>query len=215
MQVIFSPSGVVVELPGAVVARAEAAATEMMDAQQLRYLAAALVAYPWRPGDLAVEIGAYIGRTAVFMAQVLHSIGQRIPVLSIDPFERATADEINPRGSYSGYVQTIRSSDVADLCLPLAAFSQDAAPVVPAQVGVLLIDGDHHAAGITADLRLYAPKVRPHGFIFIDDYAPRFPGILQAVEDYFVADGPFEVLHTSSFVLARRKGDPSDASTTP
>jgi cephalosporin hydroxylase len=173
-------------------------------------------------GDIVVEIGAYLGHTAVFMAQVLQSMGKRIPVLSIDPFDRGTADALNPQGSYAGYIgsyagyiETIRASDVANLCLPLAAFSYDAAPVVPAQVGVVVIDGDHHAVGIINDLRSYAPKVRPNGFIFIDDYALRFPGIVRAVDDFFEAEGSFELIHKSYFVVGRRRPEPMTQSAAP
>jgi hypothetical protein len=162
MQSTFTLPGMTVRLPSDLFALAEATASEMMDAQPLRYLARALVAYPWSAGDIVVEIGAYIGPISTFMAQVLGSLGRRNPMLSIDPFERATADDLNPQGSYAGYLETIRRSDVADRCLPLVGFLQDAAPAVPNRIGAIPVDGDHHATGIVNDLRLYVPKVLPH-----------------------------------------------------
>ena len=86
------------------------------------------------------------------------------------------------------------------VCLPLACFSYDAAPVVADNVGVLVVDGDHSYPVVTRDLRLFAPKVRPGGFLFIDDYGPAYPGVVQAVDE-FLADQPGFVLHAKSYFV--------------
>ena len=38
----------------------------------------------------------------------------------------------------------------------------------------LFLDGDHTYKGLKTDLHLYAPKVRPGGYIFFDDYSASF-----------------------------------------
>ncbi|MBI3326601.1 MAG: class I SAM-dependent methyltransferase [Nitrospinae bacterium] len=177
----------------------------MMDTGELLVLAGTLVAYPWDTEAIVVEIGTYVGQTAVFMAQVLHHAGKRIPVLSIDPFERVQPDPLNPQGIYAAYLENIRAHHVEDVCMPLVAFSEDAAPVIPDNIGVLVIDGGHHYPVIKKDLDLYAPKVLPNGFIFVDDYGPAYPDVMRAVDEYFTAERPFRILRKTYFVVAQRQ----------
>jgi hypothetical protein len=204
MKLRFDPSGVVVELPDAVQPLCEQFASVMMDANELLHLAATLVAYPPNQEAIVVEIGSYIGMTTVFMAKVLKLLGRQTPILSIDPFERVQPDALNPQGVYSAYVQNTAAHGVASVCLPLAAFSQDAAPVVPATAGVLVVDGGHHYPVVSDDLKLYIPKVRSKGLVFIDDYGPAYPDVMRAVDEYFTGSRSFGILHKSHFVIAQR-----------
>src|SRR4051812_18389697 len=141
MEITFNQSAFPIEVPSEVEAEALAAASPMMDASELSHLAAAIVSAASPPRAIIVEIGAFRGETTVFIARVLKRLGLRHPVLSIDPFERADPDPLNPQGSYSAYMQNLRSSGVDDVCAPLVAFSERAAPLVPDSVGLLVIDG--------------------------------------------------------------------------
>jgi hypothetical protein len=146
-----------------------------------------------------------VGQTTVFMAQVLRLLGRRVPILSIDPFERAQPDALNPQGIYSAYLNAIQANQLADLCFPLVAFSQDAAPVVPDRIGVLVVDGGHYYPTVSKDLELYAAKLLPGGFMFIDDYGPAYPDVVRAVDEYFTPDAPLTILHQTYFVIAQRR----------
>jgi hypothetical protein len=205
MELIYSPSGYCVDLPDELRILADSCGSSMMDADELLHLAGALAAYPWDTDAIVVEIGAYIGRTTVFIANVLHLLGHRVPILSIDPFERAQPDSHNPQGIYAAYIENITADrNLEELCLPLVAFSQHAAPVVPDRIGVLVIDGGHHYPTISADLRLYGPKVLPNGLMFIDDYGPAYPDVMRAVDEYFTPANPLTILHKSHFVIAQQ-----------
>ena len=208
MEVTFSPSGEKVSVPEEVAGLANAAATGMMDAYELLCLGASLALCPWgrEPDAIVVEIGAFEGTTTVFMAKVLRALGRRVPVLSIDPFERATPDSLNPQGVQSAYLRNVREAGFENQCLPLLAFSQHAAAVVPNRIGVLVVDGSHHYEAVKSDLLLYGRKVPPGGMIFVDDYGPAYAGVMTAVDEYFNADAPFDVLHKAHFVVARRRG---------
>jgi cephalosporin hydroxylase len=174
----------------------------MMDAGELLYLAGTIAAYSWPAGSFLAEIGAYHGRTTAFMAKVLRLLGHEVPLLSIDPFERVGVTPLNPQGSYSQYLGTVSFHNVASRCLPLVAFSNEAAAVVPDKIGVLVIDGCHHYGAICDDLRLYSPKVLSGGLIFVDDYGPAYPDVVRAVDEYFVPENSFVVEHRSYFVVA-------------
>jgi hypothetical protein len=204
MQLTFAPSGRAVTLPEAARDLATEFASGMMDAHELLHLAGTLAAYPWDAGGIVVEIGAYEGRSAVFMARILRLLGQRASILSIDPFERVQPDPLNPQGHYAAYLATVAREGLDGICLPLVAFSQDAAPVVPASIAVLVVDGGHHYPTVKQDLALYGPKVLPRGLIFIDDYVPAYPGVMRAADEYFAASPEFERVHTTYFLVAQR-----------
>lgn len=205
MEVTFSLSRSTVCVPDAVLPWAESFASGMMDVGELLMLAGTIASYPWDDTDILVEIGAYLGQTTVFMAKVLEILGKRVPILSIDPFERVQPDPLNPQGIYPMYLSNIRTHHVDDICLPLVAFSEHAAPVVPDCIGVLVVDGGHHYPVVARDLELYGRKVRPGGLVFVDDYGPCYPGVIRAVDEYFTPDQPFALLHRSYFTVAQRR----------
>jgi Methyltransferase domain len=200
----FTPWGGVETLPQAAWDLAREFASGMMDGNELLHLAGALAAYPWEAGGIVVEIGAYEGRTTVFMARILRMLRRRVPILSIDPFEGAQPDQTNPQGHYAAYLENINREGVRDLCLPLVAFSQDAAPVVPREIGVLVIDGAHHYPVVSQDFALYGPKVLPRGLIFADDYSPVYPDVMRAADEYLGRESSFQRLHASYFLIAQR-----------
>lgn len=191
-------------MQGEVSSLCDAFGSVMMDARELLYLAAVLSTYRWPEGSILTEIGAYHGQTTVFMAKVLELVGHRPPILSIDPFERAIPDALNPQGSYLAYLKNVSDHGYVDQCVPLVAFSQNAARVVPPFVGVLVIDGAHYYDAISSDLKLYAPKILPGGFIFIDDYGGSYPAVARACDEYLLPSGHFELLHKDYFLVARR-----------
>jgi cephalosporin hydroxylase len=203
MRLKLTPSEHWVDLPDAMHELAEEYRSEMMDSGELLHLAGTLALYPWSSEAIVVEIGAYVGRTTVFMAKALQLLGKQAPILSIDPFERAVPDELNPQGIYSAYLKNTQLHGVENTCLPLIAFSEQAAPVVPEKIGVLIVDSAHHYPAVRKDLELYAPKMLPGGLIFIDDYIPAYPGVMRAVEEYFVPGRPFDILHKTYFVVAQ------------
>ena len=207
IELTFAPSGRTARLPAIVGVWARHAASEMLDAQELIHLAAALLSSP-RPASgrrLVVEIGAYLGRTTVFMARVLETSGAPCTILSIDPFESVSPDPLNPRGQYSVYQEHVRQAGLQDVCIPLVAFSRDAAPAVPEGIDVLVVDGDHRYEAVKQDLALYGPKLGVGGRVFIDDYVPAYEGVQNATDEFFQANPDFEVLHRSYFVIAERK----------
>lgn len=191
-------------VPNEIFDLATAFASGMMDAGELAYLAAAIATVPWDRQAIVVEIGTYVGQTAVYMAKVLQILGYRIPILSIDPFERFTPDPLNPQGQYNAYIENIVKHCVDDVCMPLVAFSEHAAAVVPDRIGLLIVDGSHHYPDVQKDLTLFCPKVICGGLVFIDDYADAYPGVRQAVDEYFTGNLLFKIIHQSWFVIARR-----------
>lgn len=205
----MEPAGVTLEIPEAARELAARHASPMMDSAELSYLAAALQLVPWTSEAIVVEIGAYRGNTTVFMARVLDALGRDHPILSVDPFDRAETDELNPQGSLAEFMSRIDAEGLAERCLPLVAFSEAAAAVVPERIGLLMVDGSHHYAAVKNDLTLYAEKLIPGGIIFIDDYLPPYDGVIQATDEFLEDRREFHVLHRAWFVILQKQGRPT------
>ena len=200
----FDPSNFQASFPASVGVRADEYASKMMDDGELRYLASIALTFPWSPEALVVEIGSYAGSTAAFVAETLAEGGHGNHVLSIDPFERVPHTRKNPQGKYRRYLRTMRERGLEDRCLPLVAFSQDAAVAVPDRIGLLIIDGNHAYESVSRDLALYAPKVLSGGFIFLDDHTDTYPGVAKAVTEFVAANPAFELLHQTYFAILQR-----------
>ena len=209
----FQPSGFTAIVPVGAAARADKYASQMMDDGELRYLAGTSLSFAWTSNALVVEIGSYAGLTAAFVAETLAEAGRANPVLSIDPFERVPNTRKNPQGKYKRYLRTMRERGLENRCLPLVAYSHDAAAVVPDRVGLLIIDGNHEYESVARDLALFAPKVLPGGFIFLDDHTETYPGVVKAVEGFVDATPDFELLHQTYFAILRRREESGTADT--
>ena len=206
MDLSLTPSGLLVKLPDEIYNLAIKYGSGMMDSGELVYLAGALAICPWKNRDsIVVEIGAYHGVSTVYMAKVLQLLKKQMTILSIDPFERSRPDKLNPRGSYSAYLKTIKKSHFENTCLPLVAFSQDAAPVVADRVGLLIVDGNHQYQFVKQDLMLYGLKLLPGGIIFIDDYSSIYDGVVRATDEYLQQNNQLTILHKTYYVIVKRE----------
>ncbi len=75
------------------------------------------------------------------------------------------------------------------------------------QYGVMIIDGDHSAAGVADDLRLAEQVVAPDGIVVLDDFGDRnWPGVEEATRAHLTGTTRFDlvgVVATSAFLRAR------------
>jgi len=51
------------------------------------------------------------------------------------------------------------------------------------QVDLLFIDGNHQYEYVKKDFNRYSELVRPGGFVILDDYEPKYPGILKFAKE--------------------------------
>jgi len=202
--IVFNSAELTVEVPSSAVRRARQDASDMMDDGELKALAAVALAFPWRPTAFAVEIGSYAGTTAAFVAETLVEAGHGNRVLSIDPFERVSKTLHNPAGKYRRYQATMRRRGLENRCLPLIGYSQDAAAVVGDDIGLLIVDGNHEYESVVRDLALFAPKVLPGGFIFLDDFTSTYPGVIRATEEFLASSPDYQLIHRSYYAILRR-----------
>lgn len=132
-----------------------------------------------------VEIGVYRGRSLLPVAAMLRVVGGGVAT-GIDPWgvdEALQQDEhvVGPRvndwvrshpweETYQGVLASIDELRLHDHCRILRMTSEDAAPLIGKRsVGLVHIDGNHDRAAVERDAELYVPKLRPGGFLVLDD----------------------------------------------
>lgn len=136
--------------------------------------------------DVVIEAGTYKGGSALFLAMVLDQIGHG-QVITIDT-ERREARPTHPRLTY------------------LIGSSTD--PTVVAEVkhkakgrALVILDSDHHADHVYAELITYSPLVQPGDYLIVEDTNvnghptfPEFgPGPMEAVDRFLTQNADFVI----------------------
>ncbi|GAB2724820.1 class I SAM-dependent methyltransferase [Streptomyces bullii] len=149
------------------------------------------------PNDEILEIGTLYGMFGAALIRMMERTGRDPRLTIVDPL---AGQQLQPGTSMGGDVTgtPVREAAVrANLALAGAAgaatriqqgFSED--PEVRALVsdrsyGVIVVDGDHSAAGVAADLRWAEEIVTPGGIVVLDDFGhPKWPGIKEAFDKH-------------------------------
>jgi hypothetical protein len=145
----------------------------------------------------AVEIGVYRGRSLLPVAAMLRIIGSGVAT-GIDPWsvDEALQEETHAVGAgvnewvrshpweetYQSVVERIDGYHLAEHCRILRMTSEEAAPqFADASVDLVHVDGNHDQAAVERDVELYLPKLKPGGFLVLDDAS--WDSIRPVVED--------------------------------
>ncbi len=147
-----------------------------------------------------VEIGAYCGRSALYLAAGLAGAGGqagagagRAPgppdgcvVLSVDHHHGSEENQagwehhdsalVDPRtgrmDTLPAWRATIDDAGAADLVIGIVGDSQVVAAHFPGEAGLVFIDGGHSSEAAWTDYRSWAPKVADGGYLAIHDVFP-------------------------------------------
>jgi len=132
---------------------------------------------------LTVDLGIFGGRSMFPQALQARDNGVGV-VLGLDPWTRAAAlegdhdpadsdwwgNKVDLEAVMRKFLGMVVRLGLTDVAIPVRASSQAFAPVLAdASVGILHIDGNHSEFASMRDVRLYFPKVKPGGFIWLDD----------------------------------------------
>lgn len=144
-------------------------------------------------GDEFVEVGAYKGRSAIYLASLIRDSGKRVALTAVDTWggslgdpSRRAAEELRARGSslYATFLDNVAACGVAAYLTPLRMPSLEAAPrFEDRSLSLVYIDADHGYESVRADIAAWLPKVRPGGVIAGHDF--NMPGVHRAVREAF------------------------------
>lgn len=143
-----------------------------------------------RDGDTLVEIGSWMGKSAIYLAQKVRESGKQIRVVCVDPWTGTPGHPVltpiveKHGGSiFEVFKANVVAAGLDDIIAPLEMPSVEGAKrFEDASVFMAFIDGDHSYEAVCADIEAWAPKVRPGGILAGHDYDRR-DTVYRAVSD--------------------------------
>lgn len=136
-----------------------------------------------------VEVGSWLGRSAVYMAVEIANSGKKIDFTCVDPWIDGGPDlrdtphfKSQRRPIYDQFLENVRP--VKDRIKVLRMESVQAARHFEDEsVDFIMLDGDHNYPAVLHDIDAWMPKMRPGSLMAGDD--ARWPGVAQAIEERF------------------------------
>ncbi|MEV1079089.1 class I SAM-dependent methyltransferase [Streptomyces sp. NPDC050211] len=159
------------------------------------------------PNDEILEIGTLYGMFGAALIRMMERAGRAPSLTIVDPLAGTQLQPGATMGTDASGTPVNGAAVRTNLALAGAAgaaariqqgFSED--PEVRALVadrayGVVIVDGDHSAAGVAADLEWAEQIVAPGGIVVLDDFGhPKWPGIKEAFEKHMTTDTRFTYL---------------------
>ena len=132
------------------------------------------------------EVGVWLGESAYFLAQFF----PEAHLYLVDPWKPSS--EYLEKGHAPSFLQKDynRAHENVKRLLQdnpqvsiLKKTSQEALSLVPNNLDLVFIDGDHSYQAVKQDILSWKKKVRPGGILAGHDYSPEFPGVVQAVDE--------------------------------
>jgi glycosyltransferase involved in cell wall biosynthesis/predicted O-methyltransferase YrrM len=144
-------------------------------------------------GDIFVEVGAFLGRSTIYLASRIKQSGKKIRFYVVDLWDgwfRNDYQEQTPmresRNVFWHFLRHLRAAKVDDVVIPLKMSSLMAARLFdPSSLAFVFLDADHSEKAVREDLEAWYPLVKPGGVIGVHDYDnPTFPGVEKAVDPF-------------------------------
>jgi methyltransferase family protein len=170
-----------------------------------------------RNGAVFVEVGAYLGRSSLYLASRIQASGKRIRVYVVDLWDgwlyddyredssEAPGDEKGPEWEdvFWRFIRNVRHAGVEDVIYPLKMPSEQAASLFEdGTLDFVFLDADHSYEAVRRDVEAWFPKVKRRGVLGGHDYLhPDFPGVRRAADEFFrEQELPLQVLGSSFLV---------------
>lgn len=163
-----------------------------------------------RDGAVFVEVGAYLGRSTIYLASRIQQSGKRIRVYVVDRWDGWLYNEEDqpsatnePVDVFWHFVRHVRRAGVEDVLFPVRMSSEMAAGLFEdGTLDFVYLDADHGYEGVRRDLQCWFPKVKRRGVLGGHDYLnDDFPGVRRAVEEFFrEQELPLQINGTSFLV---------------
>lgn len=141
-----------------------------------------------KEGAVFVEVGAWKGRSASYMAVVIANSGKRIDFFVVDHWlgsnEPAHQADHDVRGGTLYDTFMANTAPVANLLKPMRMSSKEASERFKAgSVDMILLDGGHDYDSVRLDIDSWLPKMKPSGIVAGDDW--NWKGVKSAVTEAF------------------------------
>ncbi|SDN23975.1 class I SAM-dependent methyltransferase [Actinacidiphila guanduensis] len=171
------------------------------------------------PNAQVLEIGTLYGLFSATLLRMLHRAGIEPELTIVDPLagsqlQPGGLEGLDPTGT-PVRVDVVRANlalggKAGERARVEVGFSGDPevrSAVSDRQYGVIVVDGDHSARGVTEDLEWAEEIAAPGAVVVLDDYGDRkWAGVQQGADAYLAGATRFELIgrvSTSAFLRAR------------
>ena len=136
-------------------------------------------------GAVFVEVGAWKGKSAAFMAVEIVNSGKKIRFYVVDNFkgsqEHQGDEAIKNNTLLAQFVENVAPiHSKINLCISDSTEAAEAFPKM--SVDFAYIDAAHDYESVKRDIQAWLPRMKPGGLLAGDDY-DYWPGVRQAVDD--------------------------------
>src|SRR5689334_10735940 len=151
-------------------------------------------------GDIFVEVGTFVGKSTIFLANCIKDSGKKIDFYAVDPLQPeyhafgrdAIADQLMKKwGSnlHEVLLTNLAEAEVAEYVKYVKLPSVEAAKQFEdGSLSFVFIDAEHLYEQVCQDIKAWWPKIKKGGAIGGHDYHPiwppgAWPGVLKAVNE--------------------------------
>ncbi|MHB1427043.1 MAG: class I SAM-dependent methyltransferase [Gemmataceae bacterium] len=171
-----------------------------------------------RDGAVFVEVGAYLGRSTLYLASRIQKAAKKVRVYVVDRWdgwiynERESFEEEREDDSlleegdvFQHFIRNVLRAGVEDVIFPLRMPSEQAAGLFEdGTLDFVFLDADHDYKAVRRDLEAWFPKVKRRGVLGGHDYLhPHFPGVRRAADEFFMEQELPLQLHGTSFLATK------------
>jgi len=162
-----------------------------------------------------VEVGSWLGKSAIYLARELELRGKTNKLFCVDTWngEPDLQQRVKQHGGQSGmfeqFIYNTRHHRGRIIPIPMA--STEAAKLFKSQsLMMVFIDANHSYEAVLQDLQAWWPKICPGGMICGHDYVPTHPnsinGVVKAVDEFFTHQGVETRPYSRVWKCVKRKG---------
>lgn len=142
-------------------------------------------------GAALVEVGAWYGRSIIYLGQRARAVGKEVKIFAVDTFAGSPEHAAELAGKPAGhlfhhFVGYTRAAEVSHMVTPITLPSVEAAKLFgPRSVFSVFIDATHTYEAVAADIKAWVPKIVPGGIIGGHDYTWAPDTVKKAVDEFF------------------------------
>lgn len=158
-------------------------------------------------GATFVEIGASLGRSALYLASRIQQSGKSIRLYAVDLWDGLANTDCRSETEvlFEEFIRNVCRAGAEDVIFPLKMPSEQAAGLFEdGTLDFVFLDADPHYEAVRRDLEAWFPKVKRRGVLGGHDYLnPFFPGVRRAADEFFTEQELPLQIHGRSFLVMK------------
>lgn len=168
------------------------------------------------PEKTFIDVGVWKGQSSIFVSLLMRELGLDGCVISIDTFlgsiEHWGLDgdlfvrRMGMPDLYETFCANVLGFGASDLIVPMPQTAAAAAQILRERnirAGVVHVDASHEYADVVRDLNDFWPLIVPGGYLVGDDYHPRWPGVVQAADEFSARTGISLKVDQAKFIMRK------------